>query len=73
MMGDSKARLLERWRERRAADPSGSRTRDVLWLLLVLLIVYLVFGDNPWQDGIAERVQKGKRIRPIDYWVSYAY
>ena len=72
-MGDSKARLLERWRERRAADPSGSRTRDVLWLLLVLLIVYLVFGDNPWQDGIAERVQKGKRIRPIDYWVSYAY
>ena len=45
--------LLERWRALRAADPSGSRTRNLLWLLLVLLIVYLVFGDNPWQDGIA--------------------
>jgi len=66
-------RLLERWRARRAADPSGARTRKVLWILLVLLIAYLVFGDNPWQDGIAERVQKGKRIRPIDYWVTYAY
>jgi len=65
-------RLLERWRARRAADPSGARTRNVLWILLALLIAYLVFGDNPWQDGIAERVQKGKRIRPIDYWVTYA-
>jgi hypothetical protein len=73
MMPASNPRLLERWRTRRAADPSGSRTRNVLWLLLVLLVAYLVFGDNPWQDGIAERVQEGKRIRPIDYWVTYVY
>jgi len=73
MMGGSNLRLLERWRARRAADPSGARTRNVLWILLVLLIAYLVFGDNPWEDGIAERVQEGKRIRPIDYWVTYAY
>ena len=72
-MRGSIPRLLERWRARRAADPSGARTRNVLWILLVLLIAYLVFGDNPWQDGIAERVQEGKRIRPIDYWVTYAY
>jgi hypothetical protein len=65
--------LLERWRARRAADPSGSRTRSVLFFLLVALVAFLAFGDNPWENGIAERIREGKRIRPLDYWVSYGY
>ena len=72
-MGGSSPRLLERWRARRATDPAGWRTRNLLWFLLVVLLAYLVFGDNPWQDGIAERIREGKRVRPIDYWVTYAY
>jgi len=69
----SSPRLLERWRAGRAADAAGWRTRNLLWLLLLVLVVYLVIGDNPWQNGIAERLREGKRIRPIDYWVTYAY
>jgi hypothetical protein len=72
-MSESTGRLLERWRAQRAADPAGSRTRSVLWFLLVVLVGYLVFGDNPWEDGLAERVREGKQFRGHDYWVTYGY
>jgi hypothetical protein len=65
--------LIERWRARRAVDPVGWRTRGVLWFLLVVLVGYLVFGDNPWEDGIAERLREGKRPRGHDYWITYGY
>ena len=44
-----------------AASPEADRRSErrvavVLGLLLVILLVHLAFGDNPWQDGIAKRV-----------------
>jgi hypothetical protein len=72
-MGESTSRLLERWRARRAADPPGSRTRNVLWFLLLVLVAYLVFGDNPWEDGLGKRLREGKGARGHDYWVTYGY
>jgi hypothetical protein len=32
-----------------------------------LLLVRLVFGENPWQDGIAETLAEGKRLHFGDY------
>ena len=72
-MSESTPGLIERWRARRAADPAGWRVRGVLWFLLVVLVGYLVFGDNPWEDGIAERLREGKRPRGHDYWITYGY
>ena len=72
-MGESIPPLLERWRARRAADPQGSRTRNVLWFLLVVFVGFLIFGDNPWEDGLGERLREGKGPRGHDYWVTYGY
>jgi hypothetical protein len=72
-MGELIPRLLERWHARRAADPPGSRARNVLWFLLVVLVAYLVFGDNPWEDGLGKRLREGKGARGHDYWVTYGY
>jgi hypothetical protein len=72
-MGESASRFIERWRARRAADPSGARTRSALWFLLVVFVIFLAFGDNPWENGIGERLREGKRIRAHDFWVTYGY
>jgi hypothetical protein len=45
----------------------------VLWFLLVVLVAYLVFGDNPWEDGLGKRLREGKGARGHDYWVTYGY
>ena len=65
--------LIERWRARRAADPVGWRARSVLWFLLVVLVGYLAFGDNPWEDGLAKRIREGKNFRGHDYWITNGY
>ncbi len=72
-MGKSILRLFERWRAGRAADPPGWRTRNVLWFLLVVHVGFLLFGDNPWEDGLGGRLREGKGFRGHDYWVSYGY
>lgn len=67
------ARLPERLARIRAEDPLRFRVLVVLAVLCLLLVVRLAFGDNPWQDGLAERAAEGKDARPIDYWVSYGW
>jgi len=67
------ARLPERWTRLRAEDPQRFRVEVGLALLAVVLLLRLAFGDNPWQDGLAERAAKGKDARPIDYWVTYGW
>ncbi len=51
------------------ADPPAalSWVRALLALVLVLLLVRVIFGHNPWQDGIAERLREGQSLRFIDY------
>jgi hypothetical protein len=51
----------------RARDPALFYARLGLALLLLLLVARLVFGDNPWQDGIAKRLAEGKSLRFSDY------
>jgi hypothetical protein len=72
-MGAPDRRLFERLRAQRHADPAGWWTRSTLWLLLIALVAYLLFGDNPWQDGIARRIREGKELLGHDYWVTYGY
>ena len=57
----------------RAEDPLRFRATASLWLLCVVLVARVAFGDNPWQDGLVERAAKGKEARPIDFWVSYGW
>jgi hypothetical protein len=62
------ARRVRAWLGRaRERNPAAFRVRGVLALLLVLLLARLLFGDNPWEDGVAERVREGKNVRPVDY------
>lgn len=58
--------LRARVNSMRREDPSGFRVRAVLGFVLLLLVVHLAFGDNPWQDGIAKRLRNGDNVRPID-------
>ncbi len=44
-----------------------------LGLLLLLLVVYLAAGDNPWHDGIAKRLRKGDPVRSVDYAATYGW
>ena len=53
-----------------------SRERAVgaaLGLVLVGLVVHLVFGDNPWTGGVAERLREAQHVRPIDYARTYGW
>ncbi len=52
---------------RRTEDPRGFRAGVVLGLALFVLVLRLVLGDDPFTGGIAERVARGRPIRPIDY------
>jgi hypothetical protein len=38
-----------------------------------MLLAHLAFGDNPWQDGIAERRREGQPVRPVDYAATYGW
>jgi len=52
------------------------RERRVRWTLgaaLLLLVVRLAAGDNPFHDGIAERIRDGDPIRSIDYATTYGW
>ncbi|MBW2234048.1 MAG: hypothetical protein JRG85_01440 [Deltaproteobacteria bacterium] len=64
--GDDRS-ILARLRRARAEDPTAFAVRGVLALLLVLLVVRIAFGPNPWQDGVAERLAEGHKLRPVDY------
>ena len=64
--GDDRS-VLARLRRARAQDPAAFAVRGVLALLLVLLVLRIVFGSNPWQDGVAERLAEGHKLRPLDY------
>lgn len=54
-------------RRQRSENPTLFAVRVVLGTVLLILVTYLVFGDNPWSGGIAERLRKGDAVRPIDY------
>lgn len=54
-------------RRQRSQDPAVFAARVVLGTVLLILVLYLVIGDNPWSGGIAERVRKGDLVRSIDY------
>lgn len=67
------ARLPEPLARIRAEDPVRFRVSAGLAILFIVLVLRLAFGDNPWQDGLAERAQEGKDARPIDYWVTFGW
>jgi hypothetical protein len=64
---DADRSVLGRLRRARAEDPTAFAVRGTLALLLLLLLLRLAFGANPWQDGVAERLAEGAKVRPIDY------
>ena len=55
-----------------ARDPQATRVVGVLGFLALLCVVRL-FGDDPWSDGIAERLEEGKHLRPVDYMRTYGW
>lgn len=61
------ARLREKLRRAREADPATFRVRAVLVAIGLVLLARLVFGQDPWTDGIARRLRDGDPIRPMDY------
>jgi hypothetical protein len=67
------ALLPERLARIRAEDPQRFRVGAALSLLFLVLVLRVAFGDNPWQDGLAERAAEGKDARPVDYWVTYGW
>jgi len=52
--------LWQRWRER--GDGPGLSIALGLVVLLVGLIVFLVFGENPWASGIHEKIKAGVEL-----------
>ncbi|MDJ0789998.1 MAG: glycosyltransferase family 39 protein [Myxococcota bacterium] len=60
---------MERSQEARRARDTGIG----LGVLLLLLVVYLAAGDNPINDGIAERIRDGDPVRSVDYAVTYGW
>jgi len=57
----------------RPTDRVARRVRVGLALALVVLVGHLLFGANPWQDGIAARLADGEALRPADYWETYGW
>ncbi len=56
-----------------AGDRRVRRVRFVLLVLLVGLVLHLVFGDNPWQDGVAKALRRGHPPSPRDYAETYTW
>jgi hypothetical protein len=48
-------------------------TRVVLGMTLAALLAHLLFGENPFSGGVAERVAEGKIVRPVDYARTYGW
>ncbi|MBW2244268.1 MAG: hypothetical protein JRH01_19980 [Deltaproteobacteria bacterium] len=44
-----------------------------LGVILLVLVLHLVLGDHPWEEGAVDRRPNGKPIRPIDLWIAYGY
>ncbi|MCP3985692.1 MAG: hypothetical protein GY723_14980 [bacterium] len=47
--------------------------RIALGTILLVLVLHLIFGDHPWEEGAVDRRPNGKPIRPIDLWIAYGY
>lgn len=45
----------------------------VLGVVALVAVARLLFGDDPWNDGIAGRLAEGKDVRPEDYQVTYGF
>jgi hypothetical protein len=54
-------------------DPPLRRARVLLVVALVLLLAILLFGDDPWTGGIAERLAEGQAVRPVDFARIYGW
>ena len=67
------ARILERIRVLRAEDPALFRARAILILTLLVLVLRLVAGENPWTGGIAERIATGDNLRGVDFARTYGW
>lgn len=65
--------LGQRIRAAHARDPARFRVAAILALLLVALVARLVFGDDPWHDGVQERAAAGKVIRSKDYAATWGW
>ncbi len=57
------------------AEGGGSARpmRIFLGSVLLVLVAHLLFGDQPWEEGVARREAEGNPIRPVDLWVTYGY
>jgi hypothetical protein len=58
---------------RREADPAAFRVSCLLVFVSVLCLGRLLFGDDPWSGGIAERMSEGKGVRPVDFVRTYGW
>jgi hypothetical protein len=66
-------RLGERLRAAGRRDPVLFRARALLGAALVGVVLHLLFGDDPWTGGIAERLADGHPLRPLDYARTYGW
>ncbi len=57
----------------RASDPMDFRVCAAFAVALLLLVLRLVLGDDPFTGGIAERLAEGKNVRPRDYARTYGW
>ncbi len=54
-------------------DPRLRRVRVALGAVLLGLVLHLLFGDNPWQDGVASRLREGQKPLNMDYAATYRW
>jgi hypothetical protein len=47
--------------------------RIVLGAALLGLVLHLLFGENPWQDGVARRLRMGQEPLNVDYAETYRW
>lgn len=48
-------------------------SRVALGVTLAALLAHLLFGENPFSGGVAERIAEGQVVRPIDYARTYRW
>lgn len=56
-----------------AGNDAERRVRAILIGTLAVLVLYLLFGDKPWDPDFAERVAAGKPLRAKDYAARYEW